>query len=87
MIAETASLELVAKGNAMNEMKKEGILVAVEKLPTASTRGSANAAAIIAPSNKNKTAFIVVLRGSSTPSSSSSFPASSPRRSCSFFVS
>lgn len=32
IIAETASLELVAKGIAMKERKKEGICVASEKL-------------------------------------------------------
>ena len=44
MIKEKASLELVAKGIAINEMKKEGIFVALEKLVTEPTRGSANAA-------------------------------------------
>nr|GMC70231.1 hypothetical protein TEA_007235 [Ipomoea batatas] len=60
MIAETASLELVANGSATNEMKKEGIFVAVEKLSTASTRGSANAAAMAVPSNKSEAALIEV---------------------------
>lgn len=44
----------------MNDMKKEGMLVALEKLSTASTRGSANAAAITVPSDNSSTAFIVV---------------------------
>lgn len=61
MIAETASLEFVASGNTMNEMKKDGIFVAAEKLSTASTRGSANAAAIAVPSNNNSTALMVVV--------------------------
>ena len=72
MIADTASLEFVASGNTMNEMKKDGILVAAEKLPTASTKGSANAAAIAVPSNNNSTALMVVVRGSYIPLSSSS---------------
>ena len=46
MIADTASLEFVARGRAINEMKKEGMLVASEKLFTASTSGSAKTAAI-----------------------------------------
>lgn len=79
MIAETASLELVANGKKMNDMKKDGILVAVEKPSTASTKGSANKAATSVPSNSKSTAFIVVLRGSSIPFSSSS-PPSSPKR-------
>jgi len=58
MIADTASAELVARGNAMKEMKKEGMLVAVEKLSTASTNGSAKAAAIAVPSSSNNTALI-----------------------------
>lgn len=55
MIAETASLELVAKGIAINETKKEGILVALEKFSTASIRGSAKAAAMTVPSSKSDT--------------------------------
>lgn len=31
IMAETASLELVASGSAMNDMKKVGIFVALEK--------------------------------------------------------
>lgn len=73
MIAETASLELVANGRAMNEMKKVGILVALEKLSTASTKGSAKAAAMAVPSNKYNTALIEVHLGFSTSSSASSF--------------
>ncbi|KAJ0522690.1 hypothetical protein HanRHA438_Chr10g0462881 [Helianthus annuus] len=79
MIADTDSLELVANGKAMNEMKKDGILVAVEKPSTASTKGSANTAATSVPNNNNSTAFAVVLRASCTPLSSSS-PPSSPKR-------
>ena len=60
IIADTASLELVAKGSAMKEMKKAGILVASEKLSTTSTRGSANAAAITVPSSRRSTALMEV---------------------------
>lgn len=59
-------------GSAMNEMKKEGMLVAVEKLSTASTRGSANTAAITVPSNNSSTALKDVHLGFSTPSTISS---------------
>lgn len=60
MIADTDSLEFVAIGNTMNEIKKDGIFVAEENPPTASTNGSANKAATIVPNNKNNNAFIVV---------------------------
>jgi hypothetical protein len=84
MIAETASLELVAMGIAMNEMKNEGILVAFEKLCTASTSGSANAAAIAVPRSKSKMALKLVQVGFSIASPSlSSFPSS---RLCSSLV-
>lgn len=53
---DTTSLEL-AKGRMTNEMKKEGMLVAVEKLSTASTRGSAVTAAIMVPKSNMKTAL------------------------------
>ncbi|THG11468.1 hypothetical protein TEA_007235 [Camellia sinensis var. sinensis] len=56
IIAVTDSLEVVAKGNAINEMKKDGMLVASEKLSTASTNGSANAAAMTVPRSSNNTA-------------------------------
>ena len=72
VIAATASLELVNKGSTMNEMKKAGILVASEKLSTASTRGSAKAAAMIVPSNNNSTALMVVRLELSTLSMTSS---------------
>ncbi|KAJ8633255.1 hypothetical protein MRB53_026591 [Persea americana] len=53
---DPASLELVAKGIMINEMKKEGTFVALQKLVTKSIRGSANAAAITVPgSNINPT--------------------------------
>lgn len=79
MIADIASLELVAKGNTMNETKKEGIFIAEEKLSTTSTRGSKNIDAIRGPSIKYITAIINVRRVSSTsPSTSSS--SLSPRR-------
>lgn len=84
IIADTASLELVASGSAINEMKKVGIRVAAEKLSTASTKGSANAAAIKVPSSNSSTALIEFHRGSSTPSTFSSL--CSPKRSCSLFV-
>ena len=83
IIADTAILEL-AKGRAINEMKKVGMLVASEKLLTASTKGSANAAAMRVPSSSSNTALIVVLLGFSTPSTTSSL--ASPKRSCSRFV-
>lgn len=72
MIAETASLELVAKGSTTKEMKNEGMLVAVEKLSTASTKGSANAAAIAVPSSSINPAFKDVIFGFLTPSALSS---------------
>ena len=53
---DTTSLEL-AKGRMTNETKKEGMLVAVEKLSTASTRGSAVTAAIMVPKSNMKTAL------------------------------
>jgi len=84
MIAETASLELVAKGIAMNEMKNEGMLVAFEKPCTASTSGSANAAAIAVPRSKSEMALKLVQVGFSIASTSlSSFPS---RRLCSSLV-
>lgn len=86
MIADTASLELVANGNAMNEMKKDGMLVASEKLSTASTSGSAKAAAIRVPSNNISTALIEIHRGFSTFSTTSSLCSSDPNKACSLFV-
>jgi hypothetical protein len=77
IIAETASLELVAKGIAMKEMKKEGIFVALEKLWTASTSGSANAAAIAVPRSKRAMALKQVQVGFSIDSPSSSSLSSS----------
>ena len=49
---------MVAKGSAINEMKKDGMLVASEKLSTASTNGSANAAAMTVPRSSNNTALM-----------------------------
>lgn len=72
IIADTDSLELVARGSAMNEMKKVGMLVASEKLSTTSTRGSANAAAIAVPTININTALRVIHFASSTPSTTSS---------------
>lgn len=72
IIAETASLEFVANGIAMKEMKKEGILVASEKLSTASTSGSANMAAITVPRSTSKMALKQVQVGLSTFSTTSS---------------
>lgn len=89
IIADTASLEFVARGRKMKEMKKAGILVASEKLSTTSTRGSANAAAIRAPSINRSTALMEVHLASLTPSPSSSLlpPTPTSRRSCSLLVS
>jgi hypothetical protein len=75
MIAETASLELVARGRAMKEIKKDGMCVASEKLWTASTSGSANAAAMAAPKSRNPTALAMHQPGFSTLSTA--WPASS----------
>jgi hypothetical protein len=87
MIADTASLELVANGRAINEMKKVGILVASEKLSTASTRGSAKAAAITAPANNISDALKDVHLGFLTPPSLSPSSGSlDPNRACAFFV-
>lgn len=72
IIADTASLELVARGSAMNEIKKVGMLVASEKLSTTSTSGSANAAAIAAPTSNINMALKVTHLASSTPSTTSS---------------
>lgn len=72
MIAETASLEFVAKGIAINEMKKEGMFVALEKLVTESTSGSANAAAIMVPVSNINAALKLTQEGFSTPSTTSS---------------
>lgn len=66
MMAETASLELVAKGKAMKEMKKDGIPVAAEKLLTVSTKGSANAAAMEAPNSSSKAALVMIHFGFAT---------------------
>lgn len=72
MIAETASLEFVAKGIAINEMKKEGMFVALEKLVTESTSGSANAAAIMVPTSNINAALKLIQEGFSTLSTTSS---------------
>lgn len=58
MRPETISLEL-AKGRIRNEIKNEGMVVAVEKLSTVSTRGSANTAATIVPRSIIIKAFMV----------------------------
>lgn len=87
MIADTDSLELVAKGNAINEMKNVGILVASEKLSTASTRGSANAAAIMVPTKSISTALTEVHLRFSTASTTSSLCSLAPNKLCSLFVS
>lgn len=52
MREEIASLELVAKGVAMKEMKNGEIPEALEKPPIASTKGSAKMAATAAPAIK-----------------------------------
>uniref|UniRef100_A0A7C9AGV5 Uncharacterized protein n=1 Tax=Opuntia streptacantha TaxID=393608 RepID=A0A7C9AGV5_OPUST len=85
MIADTASLEFVARGKAMNEMKNEGIPVASEKLLTESTSGSAKTAVTTVPRTKNNIAFMVVFLGSSISSPVSS--PGSPNRKCSCFAS
>lgn len=72
IIAETASLELVANGRAINEIKNAGMLVALEKLCTTSTKGSAKAAAMAVPSIKKSIALINTPLLSSTPSTTSS---------------
>ena len=87
IMADTASLELVARGSAINEMKKVGMLVAVEKLSTASTRGSANAAAIAAPNNNNNVAFMTNRLVLATPSAAPSLGSPAPKISCCRFVS
>lgn len=86
IMADTASLELVANGNAINEMKNDGILVAVEKLSTASTSGSANAAAIKVPSSSISTALKEIHLGFSTCSTTSSLCSSDPNKACSLLV-
>lgn len=58
----------------MKDMKKDGILVASEKLSTASTRGSAQAAAMMVPKIKSRTALKEVHVGFSLLSSSTSSP-------------
>jgi hypothetical protein len=63
---------LVARGRKIKEMKKAGILVASEKLSTTSTKGSANAAAIREPSNRNNPALMEIHLAFSTPSETSS---------------
>lgn len=60
----------------MNDMKKEGILVTLEKLFTESTKGSANTAAITAPIAKSDTAWMIIQVELSTLSASSSLPSS-----------
>lgn len=82
--ADTASLALVARGRAMNDIKKGGILVALEKLSTESTRGSAKTAARTVPRVNSITAFMVVHLGILTTSTASSL--CSPKRSYSLFV-
>jgi len=52
MSEEMASLELVARGVAMKEMKKGEMPEALEKPPMASTKGSAKMAATAAPAIK-----------------------------------
>jgi hypothetical protein len=75
---EMASLELVARGVAMNAMKKGGMPEAFEKPPIASTKGSEKMAAMAAPAIKYSTALVMICvlvgRGllSLSPSSSSS---------------
>ena len=69
---DTASLEL-AKGRMTNETKKEGMLVAVEKFSTTSTRGSATTAAIKVPRSNMKAALEACQWAFSILSTTSSF--------------
>jgi hypothetical protein len=83
---EMASLELVARGVAMNAMKKGGMPEAFEKPPIASTKGSEKMAAMAAPAIKYSTALVMICvlvgRGllSLSPSSSSSSSCEVDRR-------
>lgn len=83
MREEIASLEFVAKGVAMKEMKKGEIPDALEKPSIASTKGSAKMAASAAPAIRKQIAFVIVcfLEGAppfpSSSSSSSSLASSS----------
>jgi hypothetical protein len=69
---DTTSLEL-AKGRMTNETKNEGMLVAVEKLSTTSTRGSAITAAIRVPRSNIKPALEACHLAFSILSTASSF--------------
>lgn len=71
MRVDTISLELT-KGRITKETKNVGILVAVEKLSTASTRGSATTAARMVPRSNISTAFEACQRAFLTSSTISS---------------
>lgn len=66
--AGTTSLE-EAKGRITNETKKEGMLVAVANLSTASTMGAANTAAIAVPRSRINTALQAIHLGFPLPCS------------------
>lgn len=80
---EIASLELVARGVAMKEMKKGEMPEAFEKPLMASTNGSANMAASAAPAIRKPTAFLMTCALEGLPafsaSSSSSLSSSSSK--------
>ncbi len=81
---EMASLELVARGVAMNAMKKGETPEAFEKPPIASTKGSAKKAARAAPAIKYSTAVCMICAfvGGALFSSSASSLSSSSCSSC-----
>lgn len=70
--ADTASLD-VAKGRMMKATNKEGMFEAVEKLSTASTRGSEHTAATMVPISSIDTALEAIHLGFSISSATSSF--------------
>lgn len=70
--ADTASLD-VAKGRMMKATNKEGMFEAVEKLSTASTRGSEHTAATMVPISSIDTALEALHLGFSISSATSSF--------------
>lgn len=86
MIADTASPELVANGNTTKEMKKDGMLVASEKLSTASIRGFAKILTITVPMIKKNTAFKVVRFLLLAVASATSSPSSVLNSLCSCFT-
>lgn len=59
-MVNTGSLELVANGKTLHSMKNIGMLVAVLKLSTASTKEFASAIEIANPRSNTSTTFVVV---------------------------